>query len=311
MSDPATAGLILVSNYPLLGSAGVRKGMDQSDRIWAEGLICPEICDFPTYYRYYKNVLTLLQNNGRRAVTNANMDRVIPLAMDEKVASISVGRKSKNGSRRAKEEVFGDPSKDRTWSDQTTVETPTKMGSARPKGNLVVMDLGIRSGIISYLRGDLNLLICHPDHFSDEMEPDGIMISNGPGDLPSRKLIAMVKKNLDRLEDIPVFAYGMGALALFSMMGWDLEKLRIPHRGSSIMVGPKFRPSYQNHLWYPVPEKGWNVTERCRSDDTPEGITNIDKRIFATMYDPLPDIRSPRKGQPFRKFREMVMEGTK
>ena len=312
LSDPSTKDMILLSNRPLLGGTGVRRGMDQSDILWAQGLICPEICDFPSYYRYYKNISVLLEDNGKRAVTNIDTDVLINSGMSGKTAWISVGmekitRKSDfkgNGVLETESPVI-------EWDDSASVNRPMSYHSVDPEGEILLIDLGIRSGFISYLRKDYDLHICSPDQYSDfnDIQPDGIIFSTGPGDLPPKDLMEKADNIIKSHPGTPIFGSGMGALTICSVKGCKLSPLNRPHIGSSLMVGHHHKATYQIHGWIPLLDEGWVVSEKCAYDDSVEGGFHKDGDLYFTLYDPLPDIRGVSRGEPFTDFLDKLGGG--
>ena len=162
--------------------------------------------------------------------------------------------------------------------------------------HVVVMDFGIKSNILKGLYEIGCSLTVVPAHTTAEevmaLKPDGIFLSNGPGD-PKEVLdvVETVKKLIGKK---PMFGICLGHQLLALAMGADTYKLKFGHRGSNQpdknLITGRVHISSQNH-GYAVDEKSLEgkpviVSHRAVNDGTVEGIRHKELPIFSVQYHP-------------------------
>lgn len=309
LTDPAVKDLLILSTEPVLGGCGVRSGMDQSDNIWAAGLLCREIVDFPTHEGHFKNIHRMLESHGGMAVTYLDPDPLAELAAGEPGATVLIGpegRLSKASRRIIVEELRRD-SPIGMWDDKASVRRTTELECTDPGGRILLIDLGIRNGMLRFLREHYHVRIINPAGIDSErslVSYDGIVISGGPGQTPTDELIGYISR-ITGGEHPPIYAYGIGSLALGISFGMETKKMDRAHRGMSVPVsiGDAVIPTYQthSHTLHP-PDDEWSAAGTCPVDGSLESLISREGSIFLSMYDPAPDLRRLHPSDPLALF---------
>ncbi|MGA1822647.1 MAG: carbamoyl-phosphate synthase domain-containing protein [Thermoplasmatota archaeon] len=311
LTDPAVKDLMILTTEPVIGGWGIRRGIDQSDDLWASGLICREIVDFPTHEGHFKNFHRMLESHGGIALTYLDPDPlVVPAGKEPRVTVLSGAetRLTETARRLMVEELGREPAA-ATWDDSASVKRSTDMECASPAGKILIIDLGIRKGMLRFLRDRYSVMMVNPSESNTipSMNTyDGIVISGGPGQIPSDDLITHLSRITDA-EHPPIYAYGIGSLAMGMASGLQIIKMDRSHRGMSVPVRIEddIKPTYQTHSrTFADPSGDWTVTGRCTVDNMIESLRKTDRSVFLSMYDPAPDLRSLDPSDPLSIFME-------
>jgi carbamoyl-phosphate synthase small subunit len=291
LTDPSYCRQIVTLTYPLIGNYGVADIFMQSRKSFVNGFIIGELCDEGSNWHLETSLRVFLSRQGipclynvdTRAITrqirSAGTMKGIIVAEDTAQSEI--------------DELFAVPIKKDVVDDVTTPEA-YKMENDGP--HVVVMDFGIKKNILKALHKiGCNLTIVPSTTTAEEimsLQPDGLFLSNGPGDPKDvPEVIANVKKLIDKK---PIFGICLGHQLLALALGADTYKLKFGHRGSNqpvknLLTG-KVQISSQNH-GFAVDEKSFEglpleVTHRSVNDGTVEGMRHKELPIFSVQYHP-------------------------
>jgi len=291
LTDPSYCRQIVTLTYPLIGNYGIADIFMQSRKSFVNGFIIGELCDegsnwhLETSLRDFlsKQEIPCLYNVDTRAITrqirSAGTMKGIIVAEDTAQSEIN--------------ELFAVPIK-KDVVDEVTTPKAYKMENDGP--HVVVMDFGIKKNILKALHKiGCNLTIVPSTTTAEEimsLQPDGLFLSNGPGDPKDvPEVIANVKKLIDKK---PIFGICLGHQLLALALGADTYKLKFGHRGSNqpvknLLTG-KVQISSQNH-GFAVDEKSFEglpleVTHRSVNDGTVEGMRHKELPIFSVQYHP-------------------------
>ena len=293
LTDPSYAGQAVVMTYPLIGNYGICYEDMESERPWVDGFIVRELSRMPSNFRSEDTIQNFLEKNDipgicgidTRALTkilresgtmngmittdeNYNMDEVM-----KKLKAYSTGDEVSKVSCREKKVLPGDGSK------------------------VALLDLGAKKHIARSLNVRGCEVTIYPSSTTAEeiiaSRPDGIMLSNGPGD---PKACVQVIKEIRKLyeTEIPIFAICLGHQLMALATGADTFKLKYGHRGGNHPVKDmetrRVYISSQNHGYAVDPESldpqvavpaFTNV-----NDGTNEGLKYVGKNIFTVQYHP-------------------------
>ena len=293
LTDPSYAGQAVVMTYPLIGNYGICYEDMESERPWVDGFIVRELSRMPSNFRSEDTIQNFLEKNDipgicgidTRALTkilresgtmngmittdeNYNMDEVM-----KKLKAYSTGDEVSKVSCHEKKVLPGDGYK------------------------VALLDLGAKKNIARSLNERGCEVTIYPSSTTAEeiiaSRPDGIMLSNGPGD---PKACVQVIKEIRKLyeTEIPIFAICLGHQLMALATGADTFKLKYGHRGGNHPVKDMetrrvYIPS-QNHGYAVDPESldpqvavpaFTNV-----NDGTNEGLKYVGKNIFTVQYHP-------------------------
>lgn len=294
VSDPSYTDQAVVMTYPLIGNYGITDDDYECKTPSIGALIVGDYNDMPSNFRYTKTLSELLEENGIPGIFGIDTRKLTRSIRDY-------------GSRRMlltaidtpKEEALRRIAAAPVLHDAVARVSCRKRWYARtsnPRFHVVAVDCGIKLNIIR----SLNRLGCNvtivPYHTPAEeiafMKPDGVFLSNGPGDpedvLPVIKTVQALRGRF------PIFGICLGHQIISLAYGAKTYKLKFGHRGGNHPVKNlrtgKIEITSQNHS-YAVKEEtlentGLTVTHRNLLDGTVEGVASEKDRIFSVQYHP-------------------------
>lgn len=294
LTDPSYKGQILMMTYPLIGNYGVTREDFESDGVKVEGFVVRELCKHPSNWRSEMSVDEMLKEYnvpGIEGVDTRMLTRKIRIYGSMK-AAIGVGDVDREDLvKKAVEQPF---ISDIDLVDKVCVQEPKRLDA---KGNLevVLIDCGVKMSIVRQLmKRGVNVTLVPYDYPADkimEMNPDGVFISNGPGD-PAR-----VKPTIETIKSLagklPMAGICLGHQLTGIALGAKTFKLKFGHHGSNQPVkdfetGRVFISS-QNHN-FAVDEKtlpkNIEVTQINLNDNTVEGLVHKDIPLITVQYHP-------------------------
>ena len=294
VSDPSYTDQAVVMTYPLIGNYGITDDDFECKNPSIGALIVYDYNDRPSNFRYTKTLSELLEENGIPGIYGVDTRRLTRSIRDF-------------GSRRC---IITDISTPVGEALEIIKNTPVPHDAvarvsckkrwysrtANPQFNVVALDCGIKLGIVRSLnRLGCNVTVVPYDTPADEIEfmkPDGVFLSNGPGDpedvIP---VIDLVKKLRGKY---PIFGICLGHQMISLACGAETYKLKFGHRGGNHPVKNletgKIEITSQNHS-YAVNEKslentGLKVTHVNILDNTVEGIRDERSKMFSVQYHP-------------------------
>jgi carbamoyl-phosphate synthase small subunit len=294
LTDPSYRGQIVTMTYPLIGNYGINLEDRESAHVHARGLIVRELCEEPNYWRsghrlgdwLSKEGTTVLAGIDTRALTrrireHGTMRGVVAPAATPLADLIR------------KAQSLPDMSS-HDFVHEVTCRTPrTLPGSAE---RVVVIDFGAKENIIRMLSG-LGCQVTVVPAATDAktvlgLAPDGVMLSNGPGDPKSVPYAVETVKGL--LGKVPIFGICLGHQILALALGGDTYKLKFGHRGGNHPVkelgsGRVFITA-QNHEYAVNPDsldpRTIQVTHVNLNDGTVEGLAHQFLPAFSVQYHP-------------------------
>jgi carbamoyl-phosphate synthase small subunit len=308
LTDPSYKGQIVVMTHPLVGNYGVpawEKDVNgihkyfESDSIKVSGFVVNECCKNPSHYESVKTLNEfLLEENipgiewiDTRAITKVLREEGVQLGLlavlnPEETPDIE----------KLKEEVKNveDPNLRHLVSEVSTKEVKIFKPS-KPRGKVVVIDLGVKNNILrNFIERGIEV-ICVPFNFSYEdimaLKPDGVFISNGPGDPSIYKSSIDVARNLIN-NSIPTMGICLGNQIIALGAGGSSYKLKYGHRGGNkTVINPKTRQCYitsQNHGFCVNDFESGGFSEFLTNidDNSNEGLIHENKPIFAVQFHP-------------------------
>ena len=294
VSDLSYTDQAVVMSYPLIGNYGITDEDFESKTPSIGGLIVRDYNDLPSNFRYTKTLSELLEENHIPGVTGVDTRKLVRSIRDLGSRRVLITRPNvsvEEGLRRIAQtpvphDAVSRVSSKRRWYART----------ANPKFRVVAIDCGMKLNIVRKLNEfGCNVTVVPYDTTAEEirfMNPDGLFISNGPGDPED---VTCVIETLRELKgEYPMFGICLGHQLLALAYGAKTYKLKFGHRGGNhpvqdIATG-KIEMTSQNHS-YAVDEASVGATPLTVShinllDHTVEGLCCPEDRMFSVQYHP-------------------------
>ena len=316
LTDPSYAGQAVVMTYPLIGNYGICREDMESGRPWPDGYIVRELSRIPSNFRSEDTIQHFLKEYDIPGISGIDTRALTKILREKGTMN---GMITTNGDYDL-EEV-----KARIKEYAVTgvvLKTSTKEKYVLP-GNgkrVALMDYGAKRNIARSLneRG-MEVTVYPADTPAEEVlkdKPDGIMLSNGPGD-PAENvdIIKEVRKLYE--SDVPIFAICLGHQLMALATGAETYKLKYGHRGGNHPVKDletgRVYISSQNHGYAvnmeTVDPKIAKEAFVNVNDGTNEGLKYVGKNIFTVQYHPEACPGPQDSGYLFDRFLRMMEEG--
>ena len=293
MTDPSYAGQAVVMTYPLIGNYGICHDDMESYRPWIDGLIVRELSEVASNFRNEDSIQNFLIKNNIPCICGIDTRDLTKRLREHGTMNGFITVDSSFVVEKILQRI-------KEYSVKGVVKrTSTKEAYSLPgKGKRVVLiDFGAKKNIARQLqKRGCEVIVVPCDTKAKEilkLKPDGIMLSNGPGDPKENvDIIKEIKKLYDT--DIPIFAICLGHQLMALATGANTYKLRYGHRGGNhpvkdLETGRTYISS-QNH-GYAVDESTLDKNICVPAfvnvnDGTNEGLRYINKKIFTVQYHP-------------------------
>ena len=316
LTDPSYAGQAVVMTYPLIGNYGITPDME-SKKAWPDGYIVRELSRLPSNFRCEGTIQDFLKEQGIPGIAGIDT-RALTKILREKGTMNGMITTNENYDLeeilpKLKEYVVGDVVSKVTCDEKYVLE------GDGPK--VALMDFGAKNNIARSLNKRGCQVTVYPANTSaDEIidsNPDGIMLSNGPGDPETCvSIIEEIKKLYNT--DIPIFAICLGHQLMALANGGKTYKLKYGHRGGNHPVkdlsNNRVYISSQNH-GYAVDASTLDSSIAKEAfinvnDGTNEGFAYEGKNIFTVQFHPEACPGPQDSGYLFDRFMDM-MKGAK
>ena len=313
ISDPSYAGQIINFTFPHIGNVGTNNEDIESDKIWTKGIILNSEITNPSNYRSLKSLDLWLKKNkiigltglDTRSLTNYIRDNGAPKGTIsynkkgnlniKKLINNSVKWTGLKGLDLAKTVTT---KKKYIWKGFKTWKKGIGYEKNKKKSfKIVAIDYGIKKNILRYFSNFNCEVIVVPCNLEAKeiikLKPDGIFLSNGPGDpaATGKYAINIIQKLIKT--NIPVFGICLGHQLLALALKAKTKKMKLGHRGANHpvknLINNKVEITSQNHGFEVVKEslpKHVEMTHKSLFDNSVEGIKLKNKPVFSVQYHP-------------------------
>lgn len=301
LTDPSYFGQIITQTYPLIGNYGMNRQDMESEKIWAKGYIVREACTTPSNWRSETTLDAFLKANniiGIEGVDTRHLTRIIRESgvMNGAIVTEFDPADPANAARTAA--LLADI---RAYAVTDAVKTVTCAAPEvhNPEGalHIALMDYGCKRNIVRCLvKRGCKVTVLPADATAEQIKalnPDGIMLSNGPGD-PAEAVGPIANLREIFKLGIPTFGICLGHQLTALAAGAATTKLKYGHRGANQPVtdfesGRTFITS-QNHGYAVVgeslPAEVGAVAQVNANDGTCEGIVYKQWNCFTVQFHP-------------------------
>jgi carbamoyl-phosphate synthase small subunit len=328
LTDPSYAGQVVVMTYPEIGNYGVAEEDAESTRAWPEAFVIKEMASLPSNQRAQRSLVDWLVEHGVVAIEGVDTRRLTKLirtagSLRCVVSTLdhdpdSLVRKARAAQATDGRDLASAVScrESYSWSAAYDPSYPAWVqGSTGKRRRVVAFDYGIKRNILrSLVHAGFDVTVVPTWTRADEvlaLEPDGIFLSNGPGDP------AAVKPAIDSVSDLigkrPIFGICLGHQILSLVFGAKTHKMPFGHHGANHpvrdMLTGKVEITSQNHSFAVDPTSlppDVELTHVNLNDHTVEGMHHRKAPVFSVQYHPEAAPGPLDSSHLFLRFRELI-----
>ncbi len=302
ISDPSYAGQIINFTFPHIGNVGTNSYDNETFIPFASGIVVSADISEPSNFRSIQHLDSWLKENNIPGICNVDTRSITNLIRENGAYKCLLNtKKNDQSSLRNNLKLINDwnglnnldLAKEVSCKEPFTLKPNSKKNSMR----IIAIDYGIKHNIVNSLMNLNAEVIIVPATSNAEMimsfKPDGIFLSNGPGDpkATGKYAIPTIKKLIET--KIPMFGICLGHQLISLALGAKTKKMFQGHRGANHPVKNlttnQVEITSQNH-GFVVEEKSIpksvSITHKSLFDGSIEGIKHKNKKVFSVQYHP-------------------------
>lgn len=295
LTDPSYAGQIVMLTYPLIGNYGINPETVESKKIQVSGLVVREDCNLPSHWNSEATVAEFLASQGISGIAGVDT-RAVTRRLRSR--GVMMGMITKEDPNAALQRLDNLPKYD-SIDFVSEVSTPSPYtwhpanNSDSPCYEIVALDYGLKYNILRILNSlDCRVTVIPAATDAEDilqMDPDGLLLSPGPGD-PA--LLGRISETVRALVGVkPIMGICLGHQMVGKAFGGDTFKLKFGHRGANHpvqdLVTGRVHITAQNHgyaLTGDFPSSSVEVSHINLNDDTVEGLAHREYPIVSIQY---------------------------
>lgn len=294
LSDPSYTDQMVVMTYPLIGNYGITDEDYETKFPTLGGMIVREYNDLPSNFRYTKTLSEVLEEYGIPAISGIDTRKITRIIRNEGSQKVLVTNPEtpleiamqKLRAYRYPTDMVSRVSCKKRWFSRT----------ANHEFDIVAIDCGIKYNIIRLMnQKGCNVTIVPYNTTAEEIlafNPDGVFLSNGPGD---PEMVTPVIEAIKKLRGkVPIFGICLGLQMIGLAYGAKSYKMKFGHRGGNHPVKDlltnKIHITSQNHSYAidvnSLKNTDLEITHINLLDNTTEGVECKSDKVFAVQYHP-------------------------
>jgi carbamoyl-phosphate synthase small subunit len=305
LTDPSYHRQIVVQTAPQIGNTGWNDEDDESDRIWVSGYVVRDPARTPSNWRSVRSLDAELVDQGVVGISEVDTRTLTRHLREQGAMRAGVfSGEALRADGSMLEEVLASPGmKGADLAGQVTTGKPYVVDAqGERRFRVAALDLGIKSNTPRMMsKRGIEVHVLPLSSTIEEIlavEPDGVFLSNGPGDPATADHATELTKAVLRRE-IPLFGICFGNQILGRALGLGTYKMRYGHRGMNIPVidvaTGRVAITAQNHGFalegepgqrFESPFGGARISHYCPNDNTVEGVRCADVPAFSVQYHP-------------------------
>ena len=294
LSDSSYCGQIVCMSYPLIGNYGITDDDYESKSIKMSGFIVREYNDVPSNFRATKTLGDVMDENDAAGISNIDTRKLVRIIRDQGSMLAMICDINKPLDECLKE--INDRGFEHNQLERVSTKKVWYSRCANPNYTVVAVDCGIKMNIVrKFNKFGCNVVVVpYTSTYEDVMkhQPDGLFISNGPGDPEDAKpVIELVKKCKGKL---PIFGICLGHQIIGLAYGAKTYKMKFGHRGANHpvknLINGKIEITSQNHSFAidkdSLAGTGLELTHVNVIDNELEGVRDTKNHVMSIQYHP-------------------------
>ncbi|MDD4509171.1 MAG: carbamoyl phosphate synthase small subunit [Eubacteriaceae bacterium] len=320
LTDPSYYGQIVMQTYPLIGNYGVNGDDMESEKSWVAGYIVKEWCEEPSNFRKAGTINEFLTAQGKIGIWDIDTRALTRRIREHGTMNGCITTEDVYANKAALLKKIQDYKVVNPVQKVTSLEKGWYYTRENRANHVALMDYGYKHNILhKLLEQGCNVTVMPANATIDDIKrlnPDGIMLSNGPGNPEDNVEI------INNLKDFiaygkPIFGICLGHQLLALALGAKTKKMPFGHRGLNQPVKDleqnRVYITSQNHGYAvvgdSVPKEVGKVTHINMNDQTCEGIAYPDYHAFTVQFHPEASAGPGDTGYLFKKFTDLMERG--
>ncbi len=329
LTDPSYKGQIVTMTYPHIGNYGINSKDEESARPWVEGFVVRELSPVVSNYRSEESLHDYLKRHKRIGIQGVDTRKLVKHLRDhgakKGVLSTIEGnhkvlvKKAQDSPSIVGVDLVKEVTCKKPYEFKETLMPGFEWGEAgapKKRRKIVALDCGIKMNIVRKLnQHGFDVTVVPASTTAKEIldyKPEGLFLSNGPGDPEAVTYVVENVRNL--VGKLPIFGICLGHQMLGLALGGKTSKLKFGHRGGNHPVmdlkTKKIEITSQNHGFAVDPESlpkdQVEVTHTSLNDQCCEGIAHKKYPIFSVQYHPENSPGPHDSDYLFKRFHEMI-----
>lgn len=326
LTDPSYKGQMVLMTYPLIGNYGINDIDIESERVQVSAFIIKELSGLSSNYRSLENLENYMKRFGVMGLEGVDTRSVVlhirsKGAMNAIISTIdtnidSLLEKVKKAPKMLGADYVKNVSTQEKYQFSSRLYS-TSLEQSKQRFKIAAYDFGIKRNILELMvREGMDVTVFPSTAKAEDIEsinPDGIFLSNGPGDPAALDYIVNEIKKL--FGKYPIFGICLGHQLLGIAFGGKTYKLKFGHRGANHPVKNlktnKIEITVQNHGFCVDPDslpKDIEITHWNLNDNTVEGFKHKELPIFCVQYHPEASAGPHDSEYLFTEFRNRIIE---
>ncbi len=329
LTDPSYKGQIVTMTYPLIGNYGINREDAESLKPWVEGFIVRELSPVVSNYRAEESLEAYLKRHGKIGIQEIDTRKLVNHLRDhgakKGILSTVDGdpkrlvKKAQNSPSLVGVDLVKEVTCSKAYRFEEDLPEGFEWGSPNPalrRLRIAALDCGIKFNILRKLKQHgFDATVFPASSPAAEIlrdKPDGLFLSNGPGDPAAVQYVVRTVREL--IGKIPIFGICLGHQMLGQALGGTTSKLKFGHRGGNHPVMDlatrRIEITSQNHGFVvdieSLPQGEVEATHLNLNDKTLEGLAHKKHRLFSVQYHPENSPGPHDSDYLFSRFREMI-----
>ena len=318
LTDPSYAGQIVCMTYPQIGNYGVNEEDIESRRPWVEGFVVREASPIASNWRSIETLDAYLKRNNIVGIEHIDTRALVRHIRDKGAMRAGISTAETNPESLLQKVLASPLMEKRELASSVTVSEEFDYPSADARFHIVAYDFGVKTNSLrEFSRFGCRVTVVPAATQADEvlaLQPDGIFLSNGPGDPSSMISVVEEIKKLTESQ-VPMFGICLGHQILGQVFGGETYKLKFGHRGGNQPIKDlttgKIEITAHNHGFAVDAETlpaDVEVTHVNLNDNTVAGLRHKRLPIFSVQYHPESAPGPHDSEYLFKRFVELMQE---